>query len=375
MLAKKPPMGWNSWNTFGPKVNEQVVREAADKIIELGLKECGYEYVIIDDVWMLPERDENHRLVPNPETFPSGMKELADYVHSKGLKFGIYSCAGILTCAQLPSSFQFEFIDAQTFAEWGVDYLKYDFCYKPHSFSAHMLYNRISLALRSCGREILLNSCNWGVEDPETWARNTGIHIWRSTGDIEDNWNSIKDIFHKQYEKSCFGAPGCFNDMDMLVVGMNGEGHVGLGGCSTTEYKTHFSLWAMQCSPLIIGADISKLSDEHLAILKNKEIIAINQDEDARPPQMIADWTNKDKFTLVRMLSNNEYAIGIFNLSDDESTVVTSLFDVGLPFDSGLAFELHEVWENKEYGKVCDYLKFTLPAHDCKIFKAKVVKQ
>ena len=398
MLAKTPPMGWNSWNTFGPDINAAVVCETADKIVELGLKDCGYEYVVIDDIWMMPERDENDRLVPNPEKFPDGMKAVADYVHSKGLKFGIYSCAGIMTCAKFPSSFQYEFIDAQTFAEWGVDFLKYDFCFKTESVQGHNLYKRMAMALRSCGREILFNACNWGAAEsfkpaydtpiklpkgyavnevigPEKWMRSAGIHMWRSTGDINDSWASIVDIFNQQDSMEAYGAPGCYNDMDMLVVGMNGAGNVANGGCSLTEYKTHFSLWAMMNSPLFIGADLSKLDEDNLAILKNKDIIAINQDEEGREPYKLKSWASQNACTLVRPLANGDYAIGAFNLEDNDSDVIASVFDMGLPVESGFAFELHELWEDKDYGRVWDIFKVPVKAHDCKVFRAKFVKR
>ena len=237
MLAQTPPMGWNSWNTFGEKINEQVVKDTADAIVALGLKDVGYEYVVIDDCWSLLERDENGRLVADPEKFPSGMKALADYVHSKGLKFGIYSCVGFLTCAEYPGSFDHEFEDAQTFADWGVDFLKYDFCYKPSRVNGPLLYQRMSMALKATGREILFSACNWGRDDVETWIRSTGAHMYRSTGDIGDNFQCMKEIAVSQYDKLAYSLPGCFNDIDMLICGMHGNGNVALGGCTEEEYN------------------------------------------------------------------------------------------------------------------------------------------
>ncbi|MBE6597807.1 MAG: glycoside hydrolase family 27 protein, partial [Ruminococcaceae bacterium] len=187
MLAQTPPMGWNSWNTFGENINEQVIRETADAIVEKGLRDAGYEYVVIDDCWAMRDRDENGRLVPDPVKFPSGMKALSDYVHSKGLKFGIYSCAGYRTCADYPGSFDHEFEDAQTFADWGVDFLKYDYCNKPKLANGPILYNRMSMALKATGREILFSACNWGSDEVHKWIRSTGTHMYRSTPDILDN--------------------------------------------------------------------------------------------------------------------------------------------------------------------------------------------
>ncbi len=208
MLAVKPPMGWNSWNTFGSNISEQLIMEMADTIVEKGYKEAGYEYVIIDDCWALKERVEG-KLVADPALFPHGMKYLADYVHSKGLKFGMYSCAGFLTCAGYPSSYGHEFEDARQFAEWGVDYLKYDFCNFPASGNAKNAYLTMSMALRCSGREILFAACNWGVENPSEWMRSRGAHSYRSTGDIFDVPKSYKDIFKSQTENVGGNAPGC----------------------------------------------------------------------------------------------------------------------------------------------------------------------
>ena len=239
MLAQKPPMGWNSWNTFGPNINEKVVRDTADAFITKGLKDAGYEYVVIDDCWSLRDRGTDGRIVPDPEKFPSGMKALADYIHSKGLKFGMYSCAGTRTCAGYPGSFDYEFIDAKTFAEWGVDFLKYDFCYKPSLANGPILYNRMGMALKASGREILFSACNWGSDEVEKWIRSTGAHMYRSTGDINDTFDSFKNIAMSQVDKLTYSAPGCFNDIDMLICGMHGKGNVANGGCTDIEYRTH----------------------------------------------------------------------------------------------------------------------------------------
>ena len=190
MIAKTPPMGWNTWNTFGDKIDETLVRETADFIVESGLKDAGYEYIVIDDMWSLKERDANGRLQPDPVKFPHGMKYISDYVHSLGLKFGMYSCGGYLTCGGYPGSYGHEWEDARTFAEWGVDFLKYDFCYKPRLANGPILYNRMGMALKASGREILFSACNWGNEKVWEWARSAGIHMYRSTGDIFDSFES-----------------------------------------------------------------------------------------------------------------------------------------------------------------------------------------
>ena len=220
-LGLTPPMGWNSWNTFTWEINDKLIREAADAMAS-ELKDAGYEYIVIDDCWSEKQRDSNGRLVPDRWKFPEGIKPVADYVHSKGLKFGMYSCAGTHTCGGHPGSFEHEFDDAETFAEWGVDYLKYDYCYKPDHIPGEILYKRMSTALRNCGRDIMFSACNWGNDDVYKWIRESGAHLFRSTGDIQDNWESIKRLALSQIGNECYGGNFCHNDIDMLVVGMHG---------------------------------------------------------------------------------------------------------------------------------------------------------
>ena len=198
MLASRPPLGWNSWNTFGEKINDSLIREMADYMVDQGYRDAGYEYLVIDDCWSLRERDAGGRLVPDPEKFPHGMKDLADYVHGKGLKFGMYSCAGVMTCAGYPSSYDHEFTDAETFASWGVDYLKYDFCNFPETGDCRTRYQTMSMALKATGRDIVFSACNWGQKEPWKWMRSVGAHLYRSTGDIMDNYRSFTDIFKSQ---------------------------------------------------------------------------------------------------------------------------------------------------------------------------------
>ena len=200
MIAERPPMGWNSWNTFGKDINEELIFETADTMVEKGYLEAGYTYLVIDDCWALKERDEKGDLVPDPEKFPHGMKAVADYVHSKGLKFGMYSCAGILTCAGYPSSYDHEFQDAALFASWGVDYLKYDYCNFPKNADGMNRYHTMSMALKATGREICFAACNWGSEQSWNWMRSIGAHTYRSTGDIFDNFRSFMGIFQSQLD-------------------------------------------------------------------------------------------------------------------------------------------------------------------------------
>ncbi len=375
MIVKTPPLGWNSWNTFGSNINEQLIREMADAMVETGLRDAGYEYLVIDDCWSLRERNEKDELVADPEKFPSGMKAVADYVHSKGLKFGMYSCNGTLTCAGYPSSFDHEFIDAKTFAEWGVDFLKYDNCNRPLSYSGRLLYKRMGLALANCGRDILFSACNWGAEESQNWIKETGAHMWRSTGDINDSWASIKDIAEKQVRLLPTNGQGCFNDMDMLVVGMGGKGNVGMGGCTLEEYRTHFSVWALFGSPLMIGCDIRNLSQDIKDILMNKEILAINQDPACRQPFAVPmiqeDWFAWKAW--VRYLEGGDIAIGFFNFGDSPLYPTLALTEIGLGRVSGKALRVRDIWADKDLGVHKDHLSVHMEPHCCVMLRCSVV--
>ncbi len=374
MVKLTPPMGWNSWNTFGPNINEQVIFETADAMVEKGLLEKGYEYLVIDDCWSLKERDSNERLVPDPEKFPHGMKAVADYVHSKGLKFGMYSCAGNLTCAGYPGSFEHEFIDAETFAEWGVDFLKYDYCYHSPIIPGKYLYRRMGIALENCGRDILFSACSWGVDETHEWIKNTGASMWRSTGDIFDTWESIKDLMRQQEKLLPFNGVGCFNDMDMLVVGMHGKGNVGLQGCSDVQYKNHFSMWAFMGSPLMIGCDIRNMSKETLDILTNEEIIRINQDPVCRQPMKhVGVWGGDDLLFYSKLLAGGDIAIGLFNLGGGPVQARLNLDELGLPFSTGKTLELHELWTGEVSSVKNAILIKDIQPYDCAVLRAKVV--
>ena len=257
MFPKKPPMGFNTWNTFGENISADMIKQTADAMVEKGLVDAGYEYLVIDDCWSKRRRDpETDRIVPDPVKFPNGMKDVSDYVHQKGMKFGMYSCAGVRTCADYPGSFDHEYLDAKTFADYGADFLKYDYCYKPENADGPLLYRKMSMALRSSGRDIMLSACNWGCDDVHKWIRSTGAGMYRSTGDICDNFVSFRDIFLSQLDNFVYSAPGCFNDIDMLTVGMYSQGNVGSTGCTDTEYRLQFSLWCMFAAPLMLGCDV-----------------------------------------------------------------------------------------------------------------------
>ena len=396
MLSKTPPMGFNTWNTFGENINEQLIKETADKMVELGLRDCGYEYLVIDDCWSKRERDpQTGKIVPDEEKFPNGMKAVSDYVHSKGLKFGMYSCAGTRTCADYPGSFDHEYLDAETFAEYGVDFLKYDFCYKPDSANGPLLYRKMGMALRACGREILFSACNWGMEEPGEWMRAIGAHMYRSTGDIMDNFVSFTDIVKSQLKKLCmsgdindsfrsfadialsqidnlaYSAPGCFNDIDMLTVGMYGRGNVGSVGCSDIDYKTQFALWCMFSSPLMLGGDLRCMNDFCLDLVKNERLIRINQDEESRPA-FVATKSWNDKIVFAKLLSNNEIAILFVNFSESKCGVPFYFENIGISAASGYGLEMTDAFTGECIGVKKEFMQMHLEAHDCACFICKL---
>src|ERR1700689_63790 len=280
-LALPPPMGWNSWNKFACKVSEDMIRSMADAVVKSGMKDAGYEYVNIDDCWQV-SRDASGNIVIDTQRFPHGMKSLGDYIHSLGLKFGVYSDAGSMTCAGRPGGLGHEYQDAIQYRRWGVDYLKSDWCHTSTG-DAKAVYANIRAALDSSGRPIVLSICEWGTAKPWLWGKEVGGNLWRTTGDITDKWEAqekwpdgsccargMLDIVDLQVGLESHAGPGHWNDPDMLEVGN--------GGMSTTEYRPHFSLWAILAAPLIAGNDLRNMTPEIRDILTNKEVIAVNQD-------------------------------------------------------------------------------------------------
>ena len=382
MICETPPMGWNSWNTFGREINEKMIKEMADAMVDTGLLDCGYNYLVIDDCWTERQRDADGRLVPDRQKFPNGMQAVADYVHQKGLKFGIYSCAGMITCAGYPASFEDEFVDAQTFAQWGIDFLKYDYCFKPGSVSGDVLYKRMGAALANCGRDILFSACSCGKDETKKWIKTTGANMWRSTEDIYDTWTSLRELAMLADQSIKYSGKNCFFDMDMLIVGMYGNGNVGLTGCTDTEYKTHFSLWALLGSPLMIGCDIRSMNDATKKILMNKDVIAINQDKAYNQPYSVAEPLRfsddyKNEWPIyVKLLENGDFAIGMFNFTDDPTNMYCcnlKLDLLGLSESTGKTLLLTDLW-NGEQTKVKNGLHIVeIEPHDCRLYRAKVV--
>jgi len=312
-LAQTPPMGWNSWNTFGTDINEQLVKDIADAFVTKGLKEAGYEYIVLDDGWMSMERDPSGNLIADPKKFPGGMKALVDYVHSKGLKFGLYNCAGIKTCAGYPGSRGHEYQDALLYASWGVDYLKYDWC-NTEKINAESAYITMRNALYSAGRPVVFSICEWGDNQPWTWGKDVG-HLWRISGDITNCWDceldhgswsswGVMKIVEMRRDKRLrqYSGHSHWNDLDMMEVG---------NGMTVYEDKSHFALWCMLASPLIMGNDLRNASQETLNILKNKEVIAVNQDLLGK--EGFRFYAEGDLEIWVKPLSNGEWALAFLN--------------------------------------------------------------
>lgn len=310
-------MGWNSWNKFGCQINETLIKETADSLVSTGLARLGYKYLNLDDCWEAPQRI-NGKLSGHPDTFPSGMKKLGDYIHSKGLKYGIYSSAGIKTCESRPASLFHEKIDAETFAEWGVDYLKYDNCFN-EGISSRIRFKSMGDALKNAGRSIFFSACQWGEEDPSKWMHYA--QSWRTTGDIKDNYYIMHDIILYNDQFAGYATKGQFNDPDMLEVGV--------GKMSFAEYKTHFGLWALVKSPLLIGCDITKMTPQTKEILMNEEIIAVNQDPLAVQGRLIQATTSNsmNSNVLVRKCLKSpeqQWKIGIDGVIKNENRCLAS---------------------------------------------------
>ncbi len=356
-LAKTPPMGWNSWNKFGCNVNEDLIRKTADAMVETGMKDAGYQYLVIDDCWQVA-RDEHGMIVADQKRFPSGMKALADYVHSRGLKFGLYSDAGEKTCQGRPGSLGREIEDARQYAAWGVDYLKYDWC-NSEGVDPKIAYPTMRDALRATGRPIVFSICEWGKSSPWTWARGVG-HLWRTTEDIQDCYDCLRDwggagwarILEKQVGLERSAGPGGWNDPDMLEVGN--------GGLNSAESRAHFSFWCLLAAPLMAGNDIRSMSAETRAILTNKEVIAIDQDplgmqgRRIRKSGPIEVWAKR--------LSGSRDAVILFNRGRTEQTIAVSWHEIGLPAESSPS--LRDLWAGKDLGTIKGTFSAPVAPHD-----------
>ncbi|XP_076958267.1 alpha-galactosidase 3-like [Bidens hawaiensis] len=357
-LAQTPQMGWNSWNFFACNISETLIKETADALISTGLADLGYNHVNIDDCWEALTRDIKGRLVPDSKTFPSGIKALADYVHSKNLKLGIYSSAGVFICQVRPGSLFHENDDAATWASWGVDYLKYDNCYnlgiKPID-----RYPPMRDALNSTGRKIFYSLCEWGEDDPALWAGNVG-NSWRTTDDISDTWESMTSIADLNDKWAAYAGPGGWNDPDMLEVGN--------GGMSYLEYRSHFSIWALMKAPLLIGCDVRNMTAETFEILSNKEVIAVNQDPLGIQGRKV-NVTGTDDCLQVWAgpISGKRFAVVLWNRCSEAGTIKVSWASLGL--ESSVSVSIRDLWKHEDV--VADAVaSFGVPvdAHSCEMF-------
>jgi alpha-galactosidase len=357
-LAKTPPMGWNSWNKFRNEVSDKLIRETADAMVSNGMKAAGYIYVNIDDTWE-GSRDEAGNIRSN-EKFPD-MKALADYVHSKGLKLGIYSSPGPKTCAGYEGSFKHEEQDAKTFAGWGIDYLKYDWCSATQVYDYHCMpavYAKMGEALLHCGRPVTYSLCQYGVFKGPTWGQSVGGNLWRTTGDISDSWKSMSHIgFDLQADLYPYSGPGHWNDPDMLEIGN--------GGMTNSEYRTHMSLWSLLAAPLLAGNDLRTVSPEILEILTNKEVVAVDQDPLGKQAQRVSK--DGDLEVWARPLSGGAYAVGLFNRGDSEAKVTAKWSDIGLNKKA----RVRDLWAHADRGVMPDQFSADVPSHGVVMIKAQ----
>ena len=348
-LANTPPMGWSSWNSFGTQIDDELVRNIADAMVASGMRDAGYVYVNIDDGWQ-GTRDAEGNLHGNAH-FPD-MRALADYIHSKGLKLGVYSSPGKLTCDGYVGSYGHEKQDAATFAAWGVDYLKYDWCSASSEYPDRDIptaYGKMAGALRATGRPILFSVCDYGGDDVTRWAPELGANLWRTTVDIHANWTSMLDNIERQADDARFAGPGHWNDPDMLEVGNE--------GMSVDEYRTHMSLWALSAAPLIAGNDVRAISASTAEILLNQEVIAIDQDPLGKQAAMAREGTLE---TWTKPLADGGVAVGFVNLDSLPERVIVDDRRLGL---KGIPKSARDVWAHQDINFVNDTYTTLLPVH------------
>ena len=374
LLCPTPPMGWSSWNTFACDINEELIKTIADEMVASGLKDAGYIYINLDDCWH-GERDAEGFIQPDPVRFPSGMKALADYVHSKGLKIGIYSDAGSATCGGKPGSLGHEYQDALQYARWGIDYLKYDWC-NTENVNSKGAYSLMAKALRASGRDIVFSLCEWGDTQAYSWAENIG-HLWRTTGDVNccfdceldhGGWKSlgVLQIMDKNEKLRQFAGPNHWNDPDMMEVG---------NGMTESEDRAHFSMWCMMAAPLILGNDIRSMSAATASIVMNKDMIAV--DQDPLGVQGLRYRTESGLEYWIKPLESGDWAFCILNRTLTPRTVTLDFADFHL-FDNltRLTFQtathnykVYNIWAGKEEAPSNKTRKVTIPAHDVVVYR------
>jgi alpha-galactosidase len=366
-VAATPPMGWNSWNHFAGKVTDADVRAAADALVSSGMRDAGYIYVNIDDTWEA-KRDANGVIQTNSK-FPD-MKALADYVHSKGLKLGIYSGPGPKTCAGYEGSYGHEEQDAKSYAGWGIDYLKYDLCsYRdimrkeagndrgPKAFAMQKAaYMKMHNAIVATGRPIVFSLCQYGWNDVWEWGPEVGGNLWRTTGDISDEYSRMQEIGFSQIGLAKYAGPGHWNDPDMLEVGN--------GGMTGDEYRQHMSLWVILAAPLLAGNDLSKMTPETLSILTNKEVIAVDQDPLGK--QGDRAWASSMSEIWTKPLSGGATAIGVFNRAKTPASITVDLAQLGL----NKSMKLRDLWKGADVSASGGKYTVTVPGHGAVLLKA-----
>ncbi len=380
-LASTPPMGWISWNLFEGNINETLVHEIADVMVANGYKDLGYEYIILDDLWQ-GGRDENGNVFPDPEKFPSGMKALGDYIHSRGLKFGIYTDAAEWTCAGAAGSYGFEKKDARTYADWGVDYVKCDYCNAPEDiWTAVERYKSFIEEIREVRPGVVFAVCEWGQRSPWLWGKEIGANLWRTTWDLRDTWehgkytnrhNGIMEALDRQVGLEKFAGPGHWNDPDILMVGLNGKGNSAsaneANGCSIVEYEAHMGLWALLSAPLLMCCDIRYLDLESKRILHNKELISVNQD----PLGKQATRIHKEGVSEIwaKKLSDGSYAVGLLNRDDEKAREITlNLKELKME-----RVKARDLWKHKDIGYYDDSIVLTVASHQCRVLKVTEIK-
>lgn len=351
-LALTPPMGFNNWNSTHCRAefNEAMVKGIADIFVEKGLKEAGYQYVNLDDCWAKPQRNADGKLEADPVRFPNGIEAVADYVHSKGLKLGIYTSAGTKTCdgTGLPGALGHEYSDAQQFADWGVDYLKYDNC-NNQGVDAKKRYTTMRDALQATGRPIVYSICEWGENKPWEWAADVG-NLWRTTGDISDSWGSMLSIMKQNLPLAAAAGPGHWNDPDMLEVGN--------GGMTDTEYRTHFSMWSVMAAPLLIGSDLRKATPETFEILSNQEVIAVDQDPLGKQGTVVS--STGGRWVVAKEMKDGSRVVALFNETGSAQRISTTAKEAGLP--EADAYTTRDLWQHTTYN-TAGGISATVPAH------------
>ena len=363
-LAKTPPMGWNSWNWFACNVSEKLIKETADAMVSTGLKDAGFEYVVIDDCWLIG-RDAEGNMIPDPERFPNGMKSVGDYIHSLGLKFGIYTDVGTKTCEERPGMRGYEYQDMRAFASWGVDYVKNDWCFAELQ-NARASYAIVKDAILLSGRPMVHSICEWGINKPWEWGAESG-HLWRTTFDIEDCWDCFEvttsygqvienfigftKILDLQVGLEVHAGPGHWNDPDMLQVGN--------ANLTYEENKAHFTLWAVLAAPLMLGNDIRDMTPEVRGILTNKEVTDLNQDELGKQGVKVRDDGDLEVWS--KQLSDGGRAVVMFNRSESAADMSFTWNEIGYP--SELKVSVRDLWEKKDMGKYSGKYDANVPSH------------